>query len=291
MIMGSSPRRQVVTWMCPSRDPVRVVLERVAAEYPSPALVFGYEIEEWPAGADDLLARQGLLVETSRATSAICTGCELDCHKPVLVRMTGKAGPLTAYIRCDELPDLGRIPVRPERLRRFQASLTTVARFVSAFLRLEAPVRTGSSGCQTIGTMRGRNGLRQVELNVSDGQVIVVIGQQRQELGNLFSWQPFGPEINRDHIKRLADRKDRRGILSEVESQKIRSPAEERKQRYAERNRQIWCHADRLRKQGLSASEASHRIALMPFIKSAANGLRPIAAATVRRIMARRVRD
>lgn len=275
--------------MRPWLDPVRIVLDRVAMEHPSPAYISGYESAEWPAGATSMLVKLRLLVETTRATSATCAGCELGCHKPVLVRARRRPDPPIAYILCDEEPDLGRISVRLEHLRRFRASLSTAALFISSVLKLAEPTRSCSTYRPAAGMLRGRFGFRELALTVADRRVVMLVGSQSADLAGLHSWTEAGPVIDRAQVQRLANRKIRRAMRPEIEGRRGDSLAQ--RDKTAQRNREIMRHAKLLQKQGLSATKISEQIAQLSFITSSQDGLGPIVAATVRRIMARRARD
>ena len=275
--------------MSPSLDPVRVVLDRVAMEHPSPAYIAGYESAEWPAGAASMLVKLGLLIETTRATSATCPGCELGCHKPVLVRSRRRPDPPIAYILCDEEPDLGRISVRLEHLRRFQASLSTAASYIRSALGIEGSTRRGPTDRPAAGMLRGRYGPRELTLTVADGRVAMLVGSQSADLAGLHSWTQAGPVIDRAQVQRLTNRKIRRALPRETEGRSGDSLAQ--RDKTAQRDREIIRHAKLLQKQGLSATKISKQIAQLSFITSGDEGLRPISAATVRRIMTRRARD
>src|SRR5690606_11309140 len=153
-------------------------LDRVAMEHPSPAYIAGSEIAEWPAGAESILVKLRLLVEPTRATSATCAGCELGCHQPLLMRSSPRPDPPVAYLLCDEEPDLGRISIRLEHLRRFRASLSTAAFFISSVLKLAEPTRSCSTDRPAAGMLRGRYGLRELALTVADRRVVMLVGSQ-----------------------------------------------------------------------------------------------------------------
>lgn len=275
--------------MRPWLDPVRIVLDRVAMEHPSPAYIAGSEIAEWPAGAASMLVKLGLLIETTRATSATCAGCELGCHKPVLVRSPRRSDPPIAYILCDEELDLGRISVRLEHLCRFRASLSTAALFISSVLKLAKPTRSCSTDRPAAGMLRGRYGFRELTLTVTDRRVVMLVGSQSADLAGLHSWTEAGPVIDSAQVRRLTNRKIRRAMRPEIEGRSGDSLAQ--RDKTAQRDREIMRHAKRLQKQGLNATKISEHIAQLSFITSGEDGLRPIVAATVRRIMVRRARD
>ena len=75
-----------------------------------------------------------LFQETSRATEVFCDGCEWGCLKTVIVRALPNGRKSRAFVPCDEEPDLGRIAVAPERLKRYIATVGFAARFIGRSL-------------------------------------------------------------------------------------------------------------------------------------------------------------
>lgn len=263
-------------------DPIQAVLDRVGVEHPSPSYFDGHEVERWPPEAATAMVRLGLLVETTRAQSTICTGCELACHKPVVVRGKPGADTLGGFIVCDEDPKLGRIRVPMNRLRRFRASFTTLAHAAAVFLGLDTLKLVTGRDRVAIGHIRGRFGLRAVALEVRGRQLALAIGTHEKPLTELLAWTEGRAVIDHREIARMVSRKDRprrsRGIPS----------ATDRADALAKRNHQIMRHGKRLRAQGMSWPRVAAEIARLPFIASPNDGLRPIITSTVRRILAAR---
>lgn len=284
---GSSPAAPVSRPMAPDYDPLRTVVERVGAEYPSTCHFIGYELEYWRPGTASAMVDIGLFVETTRATAALCTGCELACHKPVIVRTKPGADVASGFIVCDEEPDLGRIPVGTERLRRFRASLSTVARTVAVCLELD-PSRVEAQRVRlVVGHIRGRYGPREVAVAPRDGRIVLTVGAQVKELTDLIVWTGRGAAIDRLETVRMANRKGQRPPTRLAFDKDRRTLQPLAKQAaFADRNQEILRHGKRLRAQGLSWPKAAEQIARMPFITSPKHGLRPIGAETVRRILA-----
>jgi hypothetical protein len=97
-----------------SSDIPALLVERIEAAHPEPALFSRTETDGWPQGALDHLVDRGFLRLAHRAESVVCPGCEWQCHKAVVVRKAkGSPEPL-ALIDCDEAPDHGHvfIPLR-----------------------------------------------------------------------------------------------------------------------------------------------------------------------------------
>ena len=90
----------------------------------------------WPSWMLTGAGSAELFQETSRATEVFCDGCEWGCLKTVIVRALPN-GQTRAFVACDEEPDLGRIAVAPERLKRYIATVDFAARFIARSLRIE----------------------------------------------------------------------------------------------------------------------------------------------------------
>jgi hypothetical protein len=269
--------------MSPAANPIRIIIERVGAEHPAPAIFFGYETDEWPTGAMEVLAEKRFIIESGRATSAVCTGCGIQCHKDVVVRRLPAGGAGRAFIVCDEQPDHGRIPLRLEHLRRFQASFATVARLAADCLDLSDADLVSRPDHVQFGTVRGRNGLREVSLVLRQHRIALLVGQQEKNLTDLLTWKENGLRFDKSQLKRMADRKVR--LSKGLVAGQLATPVREKI--IAERDREIVKHGRRLKPHRKSWTVVSEEIARMPFISSPKEDLRPIKAPTVRRIIAK----
>lgn len=267
-------------------DPVLFLVDRIADVHPAPAYFAGFELEEWDDGAEGILVSQGVFIETTHARSARCGGCEFQCNKSVVVRLSKSTGLWAAYIECDEEPSHGRVPAELEQLRRYQASVRTLAQPILKCLKLAAAhVMEVGNGLQ-LGHINGRFGERNVDLVVRDRRVLLLVGDQEMDLGELMSLKGGKLAIDKISIKRLSNRKPRRPRREDVDDTEIQSPTRRQAQIRAERNRQIRQHGKRLRKAGRSWPQISEEIAGMLFIASPSNGLKAITAETIRRILA-----
>jgi hypothetical protein len=271
--------------MSSSIDPVRMVLDRIALEHPEPACFCGYEIEEWPTRALETMVGAGLLTKTNRAKSAICTGCEALCHKPINLRHKPGEKEPSSFIVCDEEADLGRIPVRLSRLDRFQGSLAMAARFAASVLKLGTLQLQSPSGNFALGWRRGRNGLREVVLSIKNGRILLRVGRQEQDLIDFVYRADNKLSVDHALLQRLANRKARQTIETHGTRQIVNSARTDRKAQLAKRGKEILRQAQRLMTASKTLTQVSKEIAAMPFIQSPRDGLRPITAATVRRIV------
>lgn len=105
-------------------DPLRVVCDR--AERPDPEFDAD-ELARWPDGAQTGLEQVGLLAAARPSTAAACDSCGVDHVEPV-VWADAPGRPRRAFIVCRAV---GRVPVNPDRLRRWAVSVPTLARLVA----------------------------------------------------------------------------------------------------------------------------------------------------------------
>lgn len=189
-------------------DLPQILLDRLGAAAPSPAIFAADELMEWPACAVEVLRRCRLLEETNRATSVVCDGCERGCMKPVAVRARpgGERG-ARAFVACDEEPDLGRIPVEHQRLLRYSTSLTRLAAFLASALDQDRLLKVGGDGIILLGVLSGRYESRPICLGAKDDEVTLWIGNVSRPLCGVLSWRGGALAVDRKAIRRLADRK------------------------------------------------------------------------------------
>ena len=90
---------------------------RANSELQGADVVTGNEVEGWPDGVLDKLVREGMLVATQPAETAMCTACFEDHVEPVQYVEEPPGSALRAYIAC---PEVGRVAVDTERMRRWQ---------------------------------------------------------------------------------------------------------------------------------------------------------------------------
>lgn len=274
----------------PANDPIRFILDRVALEHPNPSHFDGYELECWPKTAEEELLQLGLLIKTPRATATVCGGCEMSCHKSVVARQVADMSRTRAFIYCDESPDLGRIPIEIDRLRRYRATIGSIGQFAVATLGLKEPKIGRQETRLALGILRGRYGDRQVSVAVRDRHVVLVVGQQVQLLTDIVSYAASGVSADKQQIKRMLNRKEleESPITSIEPSNAVLKSSQDAA--LAKRNQEIYRIGADIRKRGESWQQIAEEIARMPFIRSTEDGLRPIKASTVLRLLARRPR-
>ncbi len=146
-----------------------ILLERIEAAFPEPAIFGLLETESWPDGALRSLIDCRLLQETSRATSILCDGCEWSCCKPVIVRTGLTNRSARAFVECDEEPDLGRIFIPLERLKRYRLTLAMLASFIRQALAISSTSFIERSKSISLGRIKGRYraAYRRFELMIS----------------------------------------------------------------------------------------------------------------------------
>jgi len=93
---------------------------------------FGYdEVQEWEPDALEALVSCGLLKEVDHARCVACDGCDRCCIADIEFITHDDDGPPRAFVVCQERDDIGRVPVKLERLRRWQATGSTLAAAVA----------------------------------------------------------------------------------------------------------------------------------------------------------------
>lgn len=191
-----------------AKDILRILIERIEYSHPSPAVFRGDETSEWPEGVQSDLVVTGVLATAgARAKAAVCPGCEEQCIKAAVVRLAGDNA-RRAFIICDEDADLGRIELPVEALDQYVSSLRSLAAHLARELQL-GPVRSPESGSIfVLGTWKGRQGAKPVQISIEDGRLVLGVGRQREPLLNALKWTGSRLAIHRRVVRRLADRKE-----------------------------------------------------------------------------------
>jgi hypothetical protein len=89
------------------------------------------DIAVWPPDVFEQLLSAGLLATATNATSVVCDACAGDHVEEVTYVESPPGTGLRAYIRC---PEVGRVAVRLERLRRWEVNFRIVAHLSAAAL-------------------------------------------------------------------------------------------------------------------------------------------------------------
>lgn len=264
-------------------DVSAVVVERMAAFHPAPAVFDLSEFEDWPKGVFEALLKEKCLVPAPRATSTVCPGCEWQCTKRVAVRQVSNSGALKAFIVCDEDRDYGRIKIEPERLARFQTTLELFSRYLAKSLAT-GPFRSAKSGTAfELGEFQGRFGARLLRISILDGRAIIEVGQQIVSLAEVLTVSGTDLVVQLPVLRRVANRKqtDARGTSGYVPD---RSKQQARSKIRASRDLALYRQAILLRKRsGESWPRISAQLAKTP--AATAGGGNPLSVGTVRRII------
>jgi hypothetical protein len=216
-----------------------------------------------------VLVAAGLFQETNRLTEVFCDGCDWGCLKPVV-----PSGLTRAFVTCDEEPDLGRIEVAPEQLKRYISTVDLAARFVARSLGLKSPARSGLGASVIVGHVKGPNGHRVVSVEVRQGQLLLNAGGQCIAFGDFVHWDRRALTVDHQAIRRLINRK------ATGSSAECPFPSKQHRRKNAKRDQQIRGEAARLKRHNKAwtftrISEVISRMEL-------ADG---ISAARVRRIL------
>jgi len=272
--------------MRPKKDEIpRLIFERVATAHPAPAVFEADEVTGWPVGALDELKESALLLETSRATTMYCDGCEWGCEKRVVLRAQRKGGAPRAFINCNEEPDLGRIPIQLERLVRYRSTATMLVEFVAQAVGTKASRVRKKASVVPLTKIKGRFGPRKLSIGISPGQLQLKVGTHEVPLADFVKWSAGAVAIDWPLARRLADRKDKVGRAA-GRYQPNRSAQQSRTRKTAQRDREILREARRRHHEtGDNWTSISDQIAKMPLTKSKADGR--LTASRVRRIISR----
>ena len=213
-------------------DVARILLERIEASHPAPALFSTAETDEWPARSLNVLVKCGVLKSGGRAESLWCPGCEWQCHKTVVVRTAGAHLCPQAFITCDEEPGHGRIFVPLRSLDQYAATLSGVSGFIASQMKLGLRRSSVASAWYLLGTIKGRHGPRQLSVGLDAGRLVLRVGRQQESVAQVVSWIGAGLWIDKVHIQRLANRK---GAITP--SGALRAPGHSPRQERARRTR------------------------------------------------------
>jgi hypothetical protein len=188
-------------------DVARILLERIEASHPAPALFSPVETDEWPAKCLSVLVKCGLLKSGGRAESLWCPGCEWQCHKTVVVRTAGAHLRNQAFVTCDEEPGHGRISVPLRSLEQYAATLSGVSGFIAGQMALGPPRSLVAGTWCHLGTIKGRHGPRPLSVGFDAGRLVLRVGRQQESIAQVMNWIGDRLSIDRAHIRRLANRK------------------------------------------------------------------------------------
>lgn len=266
-------------------DILSILVERIEAAYPAPALFAADETDEWPAGVLPNLLECGLLRQAGRAEAVTCPGCEWQCHKTVVVRSAQARSGIRAFITCDAEPALGRISVPRPSLTQYATTLRAIGAFITAIMRFDM-LRPSLSGASfLLGEVKGRHGPRRVSIILDNGHLLLAIGQQHEPLIRLLQWFESGLAFDSRHIQRLANRKEPAQIALSAAYQPDRTLQKARSRRRRGRDEAIFREAKKRHADtGGSWLTIATAIAATDLAKDGqGRRLRP---ATVRRIIA-----
>lgn len=266
-------------------DIPQILIERIEASHPEPALFDVGEIETWPTDvAAQLCGRP--LKSTNRATTIGCDGCDWLCRKPVVVRRAQSSGSARGFILCDEVPNLGRIPVDIERLKQFSLSLEGLRKEIQTWLISQLnhfrPLKS-----QDLGIIKGRHGDRSVALQMAGGALHLLIGQHHEPLVNCLRWD-LGLALDLKQLLRFANRKEQ-GAYSKSRYTKNRDSQRKRAEQTRRRDAKIVRTAKELIAKGRNQVQTAAEISRMEFITNPSNSGKPISSGRVRRIIAEKL--
>ena len=149
--------------------------------------IIGFDaVSAWDATILDTFISLGLLKPTSAAQSLECKGCEERCFSDVVVQ-SSKEGEDRAFVVC-EVPhkreEMGRVPLRMERLGQWLCSAELLAQFIAAQLGLSNEFAAGNDSRPIrLGMLKGPEGRRWV--TVLTAPLALEVNQQNVPLSEL----------------------------------------------------------------------------------------------------------
>lgn len=264
-------------------DLSRIIIERLEAHYPAPAIFAADEIAEWPDHVLPGLEAFTLFQSAERAEVLLCDGCHWNCSKPVVFRKQ-KAG-ARAFIVCDEEPDLGRIGVPIERLRQYRVTLSLLAVFLRGSFELVSRAPLSGPPPLLLGRVNGRHGEQSVSLLLHDGSIVLQIGAHSKSVVEFLAFRQGRITANRALLKKLADRKHGAGAARpryQPDREKQRKQAGET----ARRDRAILAEALRVQGEiGRNFRDVSRELAASCRFRETRLGRRPLSPQRIYRII------
>jgi hypothetical protein len=143
------------------------------------------ELANWPQQLTAALTGQGLLERAEPAASVTCSGCEVACVMPVQVRPRAD-GAVQIFIACDKREDIGRIPVAPLELERWQVTPRTLANALAK--TLGQTTAEPLTQALRLGWIDGAAGRAAVSLVTGADALDLVIAGHRVALIQLLRW-------------------------------------------------------------------------------------------------------
>jgi len=265
-------------------DVPRFLLERVKASYPAPAYFTAQEFVDWPHEALRSLQEQELVQSAGLADVWMCEGCHWCCFKPVIVKR--QTWSRSAFIVCDEEPDLGRIGVPLGQLQRYRSSISLLATFLRKEFNLAVRAQITPSPPILLGYTKGRHGKRSVSLLFDPQQLVVRVGDHSARVADFLTVVDGQLTADRALLRKLADRKQR-SHASRPRYQPDRTIQRTKAKDTAQRDRAIRAEAHRIREQtGQPLSDIARDLANQRCFHSPAKGGRqPLSAGRIYRIL------
>ena len=91
-------------------------------QIPGTETITSDEIKNWPQGKLDELVSQRILTETAHAKGVVCDQCEENCYIEPDIRDNPETGKSIGFFVCTRNPDIGRVEIDLNRLRRWRIS-------------------------------------------------------------------------------------------------------------------------------------------------------------------------
>lgn len=210
------------------------------------AFVLSDHVQHWPPESLSELIRAGVLEEAGQADWIECRRCSRRCGRPV-EWMLDDSGSRTSrpHTTCHLRHDVTVVPVRINRLRRWQTSRAAFARFIGTSLELRIRDPGYEAGLVLYQSARIAKYRFALSLGFDPGLVSLRLDAEERPLEELIRWNGGPPELDRSEIELWAaelgvQRTTPIGRLPSRRKQNMR------KSRYAARNARWQALADDL---------------------------------------------
>ncbi len=166
-------------------DALADLLGRIGAARDGTVFLDDAQLQDWPSEAVTAMEAAGLLSPASPATSVICPGCEEQCTMPVHMLLAAGA-PADAFVVCDKLPHINRVPVELDSLKRWHASGEAVAALLARLLNLRRTVTSTAYRRWEVGALKGTKGSSHLVLH-ADGVLTLSIAGHTLALADVLT--------------------------------------------------------------------------------------------------------
>lgn len=178
------------------------LLDRLALGPGAAVALDAAEVAAWPPALAAAMVGQGWMARAAPAASVICPGCEEACVRPVHRRPRDDGAGALAFVACELRADMGRVPIAPALLERWQVTRQTVGDALARVLGRPAAQPLGE--VVRLGWVDSDAGRAPVLLAEGGGGWRLVVAGQRLELPQVLTWDGSTIGLNMAALRRHA---------------------------------------------------------------------------------------